>query len=120
MCNGVVSFLKKHATFYEISPQFLYQMEKQKPFPKSHKYRRPKCNLPWAKEKKKSLAIRFAVKCFTSKYKISSGGLRYDEILFSVCEALYANSIWFCLYHRTKIFRYLIKKTNEHTNGNAN
>ena len=28
---------------------------------------------------------------------------------------LYANSIWFFLYHRTKIFRYLIKKlTNIH------
>ena len=40
--NGVVSFLKKHATFYEISPQFLYQMEKQKPLPKSLKYRRLK------------------------------------------------------------------------------
>ena len=32
--NGVVSFLKNHATFYEISPQFLYQMEKQKTIPK--------------------------------------------------------------------------------------
>jgi len=55
---GVISFLKKHATFYEISPQFLYQMETQKPFQKSHKHPRPKCNLPWARENYFSLAIR--------------------------------------------------------------